>query len=83
MNPDYELANCEDLAALSPATFELLPAEIRYACKAGDVVKLIFCDMRPGIPGERMWVEITGSESNPWWQGDKYFGVLRNQPAFI
>jgi hypothetical protein len=30
-----------------------------------------------------MWVKITGSESNPWWQGDRFHGALNSLPLVL
>src|SRR3984957_19215860 len=57
-----------------PRTFEIPPEDIRHSVKKGDIVKLMFEYSDSDLPGERMWVRVTGGN------GPYLVGTLSNQP---
>lgn len=58
-----------------PESFQIPLAEEKDELVVGDVAKLMW--RVRGLPGERMWVEVTSRE------GDRFTGRLINDPVFV
>ena len=82
-DPKWWLADAEERATWTPATFTIPTRALREQCRVGDLVKLIFeCAMDvDGCAGERMWVAVTGITKRP--EGLLYSGTLRNSPTIL
>ena len=79
---EWELEDVETVSKLNPSSFFIPDEKERKSQKKGDLVRLhfILTKAKENEPrAERMWVEIT----NRGLFGNKYIGVLTNQPVYL